>query len=317
VFEVLGVFLAGDVVVGLALRLLGVTARNPLLGLTHDTSNSQLIAASLQLLALVALQYAGLFVLAGPIDWWHRRRGPSGYGLTRANQSWKALMGAGVATAVLTGWPSLVVNLANARWHLGDTVPWRQALFDMSWRRWQFWVFSGVASWAVIPVVEELFFRGYCQRRLAEDWGDGPAIIGTACLFACSHNQYLRADAYNLGMILSVFAAGLGYGIVFAATRSLVPSILAHAVLNVPMTPPWQLGLLAVSIIGWVFSVRPAWAAMKKVFANASIPACVALALLGVAYPIASKAVPVLALVAVGLVFIAVALERTDRTPAR
>jgi membrane protease YdiL (CAAX protease family) len=315
VFEVFGVYLAGGVLVTLAIRLLGLPIRNPRLleSLTTRISNSELVALTMKLLGLLALQYAGYFALAGPIDWWHRRRGPSAYGLTRASHSWTALIGADVATVVIAGWPALIVSLANARWHLGDTVPWREALFDMSWQRWQFWLFSAVGSWAVIPVVEELFFRGYCQRRLAEDWGDGPAIIGAACLFAFSHDQYFRADPYNIGMIFSVFALGLGQGVVFAFTRSLVPSIFAHAVGDIPMRPPWQLALLAVSIIGWAFGVRPAWAAMKKVFTGASVLACLVLAVLCIAYPIVSNVVPALALVAVGMVLAAVALERTDK----
>jgi membrane protease YdiL (CAAX protease family) len=48
-------------------------------------------------------------------------------------------------------------------------APWRQAFFNMSWRRWQFWLLAGIMSYAVVPVVEELIFRGYYQRRLAED----------------------------------------------------------------------------------------------------------------------------------------------------
>lgn len=75
----------------------------------------------------------------------------------------------------------------------------------MSWRRWQFWLFAGILSYAVIPVVEELLFRGYYQRRLAEDWGDGPAILAVACLFTLSHKQYLIANLYNATMILSLF----------------------------------------------------------------------------------------------------------------
>jgi membrane protease YdiL (CAAX protease family) len=311
--EVFGVYLAGGVLVTLALHLAGVTVHNPLSSLTVNVTDSQLLTMTLQLLALLALQYAGWFALIVPIDWWHRRRGPSAYGLTRANHSWRTLIVAGAATATLTTWPGLVVDLANARWKLGDTEPWRQALFDMSWHRWQLWLFSAVGGWAVIPVLEELFFRGYCQRRLAEDWGDGPAIVGTACLFVFSHGQYLRPDAYNVGTLLGVFAHALGYGVVFALTRSLVPSILVHALSDFPMRPPWQVALLVVLVIGWTVSVRPAWAAIKKIFAGTSVPACLALAILGAAYPIASNRVPTLAYVAVGMVLLAVALEVTEK----
>jgi membrane protease YdiL (CAAX protease family) len=89
-------------------------------------------------------------------------------------------------------------------------------------------------------MIEELIFRGYYQRRLAEDWGNGPAIIGTACFFTFAHRQYLIANPYNITMIASLFCVAIGLGIVFAWTRSLIPSIIAHTIINVPMTPVWQ-----------------------------------------------------------------------------
>lgn len=95
---------------------------------------------------------------------------------------------AGLATAAIFEWPVLSIALMNS-FHPGPTVPWRQAFMDMSWQRWQFWLFSAVSSWALIPFLEELFYRGYCQRRLAEDRGDGPAIVGAACLFTFTHTH--------------------------------------------------------------------------------------------------------------------------------
>lgn len=91
-------------------------------------------------------------------------------------------------------------------------------------------------SWALIPVLEELFFRGYCQRRLAEDWGNGPAIIGTACLFTFEHTRYQIPNAYNVGMIVGLFVSAVGFGIIFAWTRSLFPAIIAHMIFDIPMT---------------------------------------------------------------------------------
>jgi hypothetical protein len=37
---------------------------------------------------LLMLQYAGYFLLTIPINWWHPRRGPAVYGLSRAGHSW-------------------------------------------------------------------------------------------------------------------------------------------------------------------------------------------------------------------------------------
>jgi Type II CAAX prenyl endopeptidase Rce1-like len=46
-------------------------------------------------------------------------------------------------------------------------------------------------------------------------------------------------NAYNAGMIASLLVLAIGFGVVFVSTRSLVPSVVAHAILNVPMTPFW------------------------------------------------------------------------------
>jgi membrane protease YdiL (CAAX protease family) len=204
VVEVLGIFLAGGLVTDQLARLSGIPVMNPLGGLTVHMSGSELITAARQLFILLIFQYAGYFLLIIPINWWHRRRGASAYGLTKAGHSWRLLLLAGLGTAALSEWPVLGVGFLNSL-HPSETAPWRQAFFDMSWRRWEFWLFSAVMSWALIPVLEEVFFRGYCQRRLAEDWGDGPAILGTACLFTFEHTQYQIPSAYNAGMIAGLF----------------------------------------------------------------------------------------------------------------
>ncbi len=194
--EVLGVFVAGGLVTNQLVRLSGVSVGNPLEHLTLRITGPELITAAGHLFILLLFQYAGYLLLVIPINWWYRRRGPAAYGLTKAGHSWAMLIVAGLGTAALSEWLVLGVGLVN--WiHPSQTVPWRQAFFEMSWRRWEFWLFSAVMSWALIPVLEELFFRGYCQRRLAEDWGDGPAIVGTACLFTFAHAQYQVANAYN------------------------------------------------------------------------------------------------------------------------
>jgi membrane protease YdiL (CAAX protease family) len=315
--EVLGVYLAGQLVVTLLIRALGLRVTNPLDNFTIGISDTELITAARQMFVLLMLQYAGYFVLIIPINWWHRRRGPAAYGLTRAGHSWKALLLAGLATAALAEWPVLSVNLIDVLYDLGDTAPWRQAFFDTSWRRWEFWLFSGVLSWALVPVIEELFFRGYCQRRLAEDWGNGAAIVGTSCLFTFAHGQYLLPNAYSVGMIASLFVFAVGFGVVFAWTRSLVPSIVAHAIINVPMTPFWQGVLLLAFAIAAVVIARQGAAVVKQVFAGASLFGCVALGVAGAAYAIASQRVDGLVFAAAAMVVLAVGLEAMDRRAGR
>lgn len=153
----------------------------------------------------------------------------------------------------------------------------------------------------MVPVVEELLFRGYYQRRLAEDWGDGAAILAVACLFTLSHKQYLIANPYNLSMIISLFCVALGLGVVFAWTRSLIPGMIAHAIINIPMTLAWQAALLAAFAVVIFFAWRGGMAAVRQVFGRLKIlPALILIALFGV-YALWGESLPEKPLWAAGM----------------
>jgi membrane protease YdiL (CAAX protease family) len=315
--EVLGVYVAGNLLVVGVVRLLGVQAHNPLADFTADITDAQLLRSARQMLVVLLLQYASFFVLIVPIDWWHRRRGRMAYGLTRHGRSWRALVLAGVATAAITSWPVLALGAAEMVWKFGETVPWRQALFDTSWGRWEFWLFGAVLLFGVVPVLEELFYRGYCQRRLAEDWGDGAAIAGASCFFVFSHSQYLMPNAYNVAMSATLLVGAVGFGVVFAWTRSLVPSIIAHAILNVPMRPIWASVVVALFVIGAFIMARQARAVARQVFASSRAVVMLALAVIGAAFAIAAPRVPAVAYAAVGMLLVAVVIETRERLAAR
>jgi len=312
--EVLGVYFVGPVIMILLRRLFGWSLPNPLTGLTAHASNASLLTASRQLFALLVVQNAGYFLLAIPLNWWYRRRRLSDFGLTRAGHTWTLLLLAGLAAAAFWEWPVMSVSLVNSL-HPGSTVPWRQAFMDMSWQRWQFWLFAGVLSWAGAPFFEELFYRGYCQRRLAEDWGDGPAIVGASCLFTFSHAQYLRLDAYNAGMVVGLLLSAVGFGFVFAWTRSLIPSMLAHALFDIPMTTVWQSLLLAALLIGALVVWRRATRVIRQFLPTGSLAGYVALGITGAAYAVLTGidriAILVVA-VAICMLLGAIALEARD-----
>ncbi|MDQ2840369.1 MAG: CPBP family intramembrane metalloprotease [Acidobacteriota bacterium] len=290
------------------IRLSGIPVNNPLAELSIHTTGSELITAARQLFVLLVFQYSGYFLIIIPIGWWYRRRGPSSYGLTKAKHTWAGLLVAGLGTAALSEWLVLGVGFLNSL-HPSKTEPWRQAFFDMSWRRWEFWLFSAVMSWALIPLLEELFFRGYCQRRLAEDWGNGPAIIGTACLFTFEHTQYQIANAYNVGMIMGLFLSAVGFGVVFAWTRSLFPAIVAHMIFDIPMTPKWQ-GILVLALItGSLFISRKGLGIAREVFSIGKHSAYWILALFSTVFAVAGTRVRGLEYVGLGMVVLAVVLE--------
>ncbi len=311
--EVLGIYLAGQLVVGQLIRIFGVQPTNPLPTLTANVTDAELVTATGQIFWLLLLQYAGWFLLIVPINWWHRRQGLAVYGFTKAGRSGTTLLAAGLATAALVSWPTFGLQLLDGAYGLGETAAWRQAIFDTSWRRWEFWYFVGVLSFGFVAVIEELFFRGYCQRRLAEDWGQGPAILGVACLFTFAHGQYLLPNLYSAGMIASLLVFAVGVGVVFAWTGSLLPSIVAHAILNTPMTPPWQVLALTVALIGAVFVARRGMSVTYQVFSAAGAKGSVGLAIAGIAYAITAQHFSGLVFAAAGMVVLAVVLEAWDR----
>ena len=319
--EVLGVYLTGafleDKIVQLLVHWRLISTANPLDLLNAHSTDAQLLLASRQLFLALILTYGSYFLLIVPINWWYRRRGRVAYGLTRAARPWKALILAGLATVVLAAWPVLVHTLVDAIHPLGAMAPWRQGFFDMSWRRWQFWLFAGILSYAVIPVVEELIFRGYYQRRLAEDWGDGPAIIGSACFFTFAHRQYLIANTYNITMIASLFCLAIGFGVVYAWTRSLIPSMIAHAIINVPMTPLWQGALLVLFAIGAFFVWRGGIGAIRQVFTKTRVGACLVLAVTLSLYVIEAPRIYSAKQIAIGMLLVALVLEAMDRRENR
>jgi len=317
VLEVLGVYLAGQLVMVLLARAMNLKLSNPLTHLTATASNTELVRASGQLTKLLAAQYLGWFLLIVPIGWWYRRTGLREYGLTRAGAPLGRLLVLGLATALVAFWPTRLLEIVNTLKPLGETAPWRQAMFDMSWRRWEFWLFMAAGSYVMPPIVEELFYRGYCQRRLAEDLGQGTAIAMVASLFVFSHSQYLMANAYNLGMIVALLIGALGLGLVFAYTKSLIPSMAAHALINIPAAGVWQWIVAGIMVIGAVCFARTALGVATKVFKGTVAAPALLLAILAAGYAVAANRFELMSVVAVAAVVVALVLEASERRARR
>lgn len=205
VLEVLGIYAAGQLVSYLTALLLGIRLQYPLGNLTADTSPATLVQITGQLLTLLLLQYAGWFLLILPVGWWHRRRNGTRYGLTLADRPLSAHMIFGVVLFAFAGLPMVLLALTNTLVPLGEQAPWREALFSMNWSTPAFWLFMAVGSFGLVPVLEELFYRGYCQTRLAEDLGAPAAILAVSLLKAC-FIRFLTASSPNgsdLGQLIS------------------------------------------------------------------------------------------------------------------
>ena len=255
ILEVLGVYMVGQVVGFLLARAFGIQLSNPLTGLKADASQAELYEMTRQLFSVLIWQYIGWFLVALPVGWWHRRRRLARYGVTLGGRGIAALVGIGVLLfAVAEVWSELV-QLVHSIVPLGHTVPWREAIFTMPWSP-AFWALTAVGSFLLVPPLEEAFYRGYVQTRLEEDLGAPAAILGGAGLFVFSHAQYHILDPLNVATVLSMIVSTIAAGYVFYLTRSLVPVIVAHTLINVPVRGPALWIVLVVAFLVWFLKRR-------------------------------------------------------------
>jgi membrane protease YdiL (CAAX protease family) len=86
----------------------------------------------------------------------------------------------------------------------------------------------------LVPIGEELFFRGYVQSRLCRRWGSWPGIAWTSLFFALAHFDPIHSA--------SALVAGVYLGWLAQRTGSTVPGIVVHSVNNlVAIATGWAL----------------------------------------------------------------------------
>jgi membrane protease YdiL (CAAX protease family) len=86
----------------------------------------------------------------------------------------------------------------------------------------------------VIPLCEELFFRGILFRGLRRGRAEGLAVLGSAVLYGLSRGDFRSLPT---GLVL-----GLLTGWLRGRSGSLVPAVLAHAALNAAPLVPLVMG---------------------------------------------------------------------------
>jgi hypothetical protein len=88
--------------------------------------------------------------------------------------------------------------------------------------------------------------------------------------------------------------------------------MIAHAIINVPMTPLWQGALLVVFVIGAFFVWRGGVRAVKQVFTNTRVVACTLLAVVLTLYAIEAHEIHGMTQIAMGMLLVALVLEAID-----
>ena len=130
--------------------------------------------------------------------------------------------------------------------------------------------YSGAALWyaigsmALVGFVEEMLFRGFLFRALLKKRGAKVAVIVSAVTFGIGHIVNLLAGmaaAENLLMIVFAVAWGFVFTMVYYKSGSLLPCIIAHAVVDVlsmvAMETSWGtlLYIGATIVIGGIYSL--------------------------------------------------------------
>lgn len=86
----------------------------------------------------------------------------------------------------------------------------------------------------MVPIAEELLFRGMVLRWIEERLGGIVAIVASAFLFAIVHFYFLVLEP-NVGLFVTgqIFVLGLLLGWLYVWSRSIWPPILLHVVNNI------------------------------------------------------------------------------------
>jgi len=83
----------------------------------------------------------------------------------------------------------------------------------------------------IIPIIEEVLFRGFLQAWLRQRWGRNLAILATAAIFALFHYSASQGLA-NLPFCISLFVLACFLGFIYERQHSLLSPIVLHILFN-------------------------------------------------------------------------------------
>lgn len=87
-----------------------------------------------------------------------------------------------------------------------------------------------------IGPAEEIFWRGYIQKSLANRWGSWKGYILASLIYALVHIW-----SFNFMLIMAALVAGLFWGLLFVRTGSLWPGIISHALWDIAIFILWPI----------------------------------------------------------------------------
>lgn len=238
--------------------LIGVPTRGDRNALLFGDGTPQWLAAAEAETMWLCLRFGLTLLVAWAICAW--RRGPTRReaSLSLGGRSPLELIGFGLGVCAVAQAPLHALWVAHLIHPIGqNTEMW--SLFQRSEWTLEFWLFMAASSFVLVPIVEELFFRGYMLGRLRETFSAGGAVVLGGVLFWVSHGQYLSTDPFLMAHSISALVVATILGWMTFRTGSLVPALTAHVAFNIPgniaFHAAWVVAALAILLI-WR---RTAW----------------------------------------------------------
>lgn len=181
----------------------------------------------------ITLRFGIMLAVGFGLLWWRFRLAPRDVGLTRNNQPLGRLIAVGALLFCVAALPTKLLFLVNEFVYLGPGLPiWD----DLERARITFGFVMLMLAGSVVlpPLFEELLVRGYMRVRVARNFGAMGGIVITSALFALAHTQYLRPDALLILVLICLVFAVICWAYVVYRTGSLIPAMVAHALVNLP-----------------------------------------------------------------------------------
>jgi membrane protease YdiL (CAAX protease family) len=97
-----------------------------------------------------------------------------------------------------------------------------------------------VVSAASSAICEETGFRGYMQRPIEQRHGTAVAIMISSLFFTAVH---FTKDWATVGMVPIILGAGILLGLIAWSSRSLIPCILGHTLMDIGLFAYWWTGI--------------------------------------------------------------------------
>ncbi|MDX1629521.1 MAG: CPBP family intramembrane glutamic endopeptidase [Fulvivirga sp.] len=234
--EVFTILLVGNILAGLVLSQIVDTK----IMSDPPTVESDFIQMTAVVSTSMVLRFGTMIVLAFFVyKLWHRNDRKQifqQWGVSTGKHSIGKLLGMGVVLWAVTILPLQILFTVNQITPLGEGLPLWELQDDIGFRT-DFLIFFLFTSMIIPPLLEETIARGYIRSRIADSYGPIGGIILCALIFTLAHGQYFKGNVLLASVLPIIIYATIGWAFVTWKTGSIIPGIVAHAIMNTPFPP--------------------------------------------------------------------------------